>query len=51
MSEPRTYTGWKAGLVIIAITAVVFSVLNLYARSLREGRRRDPAPAVTTGAP
>ena len=46
-AEPRTYTGWKAGLVIVAITAVVFSVLNLLARDIREDRRREPAPAVS----
>ena len=49
--EPRTYTGWKAGLVVIAITAAVFGGLNLLAREMREDRRREPSPAVTTGAP
>jgi hypothetical protein len=49
--EPRVYTGWKAGLVVVAITAVVFSVLNLIARDVREGRERPPAPVVTTVAP
>ncbi|HEX8003377.1 MAG TPA: hypothetical protein VF519_11855 [Mycobacteriales bacterium] len=48
----RTYTGWKAGLVVVAVTAVVFTVLNLIARDIREGRdRRTPSPAVTTLAP
>ena len=44
--EPRTYTGWKAGLVVVAITAVIFSVLNIWARNIRESRPR-PTPAVT----
>jgi len=51
VDEPRAYTGWKAGLVVVAITAVVFSVLNVVARNIREGRHRDPAPVVTTVAP
>lgn len=50
--EPKTYTGWKAGLIVVAITAVVFSALNLLAREMREDRRqRRPAPTVTTVAP
>lgn len=51
--EPRGYTGWKAGLAIIAVTAVVFSVLNIVARNVREGRQRDPVPSpvITTVAP
>ena len=53
MDEPRSYTGWKAGLAIVAVTAVVFSVLNVVARNVREGRHRDPVPSpiVTTIAP
>ena len=50
MSE-RTYTGWKAGLVIVGVTALVFSVLNILAREMREDRRPRPAPVVTTVAP
>ena len=46
-TEPRTYTGWKIGLVIIAVTAVVFTVLNLVARDIREGRERAPSPTAT----
>ena len=47
----RTYTGWKIGLVIVAVTAVVFSILNVVARNIREGRDRSPSPVVTTVVP
>ena len=50
VGEPRGYTGWKAGLVVVAITAVIFSVLNLWARSIRDSRPR-PTPPVTVTTP
>jgi hypothetical protein len=48
----RTYTGWKVGLVIVAVTFVLFSILNLVAKSARHQRDpARPAPTVLTATP
>lgn len=51
MVEPRTYTGWKAGLAIVGVTFAVFAALNLLARATRTEPRDVPRPVVTTVSP
>jgi hypothetical protein len=48
----RTYTGWKVGLVIVAATFVLFSILNLVAKSARHPDDKvRPTPTVLTATP
>ena len=47
----RTYTGWKAGLLIVLAIIVVFSVLNIVTNNAREKPRPDPGKVVVTTAP
>ena len=49
--EPRTYTGWKAGLAIVGATILVAGGLNLVAKAQRDKEHRAPRPSVTTIAP
>jgi hypothetical protein len=50
--EPRTYTGWKAGLAIVGATIVVAGGLNVLAKIQRDHERsRAPRPSVTSVAP
>ncbi len=49
--EPRTYAGWKAGLLIVLAVVVVFSVLNVVTNALRDEPRRTPGKVVTTVTP
>jgi hypothetical protein len=52
VEEPRTFTGWKVGLTLVAITIVVFSALNLAGRAARDSHPHDtPAPSVTYVTP
>jgi hypothetical protein len=44
--EGRTYTGWKAGLVVIGTVTVVFVLLNVLARN-NSPRRNRPIPTPT----
>jgi hypothetical protein len=49
---PKTYTGWKVGVGIVAVTFAVFAVLNLAGRATRdEGPRETPSPVVTYVTP
>ena len=51
MDSPRTYTGWKAALLAIGACVVVYTALNLLARSTRTQPRPTPAPTVITVTP
>jgi hypothetical protein len=50
-NEPRRYTGWKASLIAIAITFVVFAVLNVVARRYAPKHRPTPPPTLVTATP
>lgn len=47
----KTYTGWKAMLVAIAVTFVVFAALNLLYQANRDRSPKRPLPVVTTPRP
>lgn len=47
----RTYTGWKAMLVAIAVTFVVFATLNLLYQANRDKTPKRPLPVVTSVRP
>jgi antibiotic biosynthesis monooxygenase (ABM) superfamily enzyme len=46
VDEPRTHTGWKAALLAIALTFVVFALLNLLGRATRPTPKRVPPPPI-----
>jgi hypothetical protein len=46
--EPKTYTGWKAALLAIALTFAVFAVVNLLARHYAPRHHPSPSPMVVT---
>ncbi len=46
----RTYTGWKAGLLIVLAIVMVFSVLNVVTNNARE-KPRTPDKVVVTVTP
>jgi hypothetical protein len=45
-AERRTYTGWKAALLAIGITVVVFSIVNVLAHA-HQPKPRHPKPSPT----
>ena len=47
----RSYTGWKAGLLIVLAIVVVFSVLNVVTNAAREKPGRAPDKVVVTVTP
>ena len=44
----RVYTGWKAGLTVVALVVVVFSVLNVLINARRDDTPRNPPKVVTS---
>jgi hypothetical protein len=49
--EPKTYTGWKAALLAIALTFVLFAVVNVLARHYAPRHHPAPSPTVVTVTP
>ena len=45
MTEPRTYTGWKAALLAIAATALLIAAANILGD--RYAPKHDPGPQPT----
>ena len=51
-AEPRTYAGWKVGLVVIALVAAVAYLLNvLGTRTAPTSDRRAPEVVSATPSP
>lgn len=51
MEEQRTYTGWKAGLLVVFAVIVAFSLMNLVGNALRDDTPRRPPKVVTSVTP
>jgi hypothetical protein len=51
VDEPRTYTGWKAALLAIALTFAVFLVVNAATRHYAPRHHPEPSPTVVTVTP
>ena len=52
MTGPRTYSGWKAGLLVVLGVVVLIVGLNVLAQARRDDPpSRDPGPVVTTVTP
>lgn len=50
--EPRTYTGWKAGLTVVFAIVVLVTVVNLLLRTQRgEPGPARPSKVITTVTP
>jgi antibiotic biosynthesis monooxygenase (ABM) superfamily enzyme len=49
--EPRTYTGWKAGLLVVFAVVALISGLNLLAEAFRDNTPKFPGKVVTTVTP
>ena len=47
----RTYTGWKAGLLVVFATVVVTSAVHLTIQAVRDVDRTPPDKVVTTVTP
>lgn len=48
----RTYTGWKAGLLVVFAVVVLMTVLNVAGRALRDDDTpRHPPKVVTSVTP
>ena len=49
--EQRTYTGWKAGLLVVFAVIALISALNLVSGALRDDTPRNPPKVVTSVTP
>lgn len=51
MTAPRTYSGWKAGLLVVFAVVVLIALLNALGNVLRDEPRDPPGKIVTTVTP
>ena len=50
-AEPKTYTGWKAGLTVVFAVIAFFAIANLVAGRFRSDPKPGPGKVVTTVTP